>query len=222
MTFGWRSHAMVFFCLCVLPFGVQCNEEPSKLRGSGVGSRVARTVTPFERLEVGGRIRVEVEVGKPLALELLGDDNLLSRVATRARESTLVIEPDTVLAPTQPLVARVTTPALAGITLLASSSAIVNGVTGERFSASGTGATRLTLSGSATHLEVATKTAARMDLTGLTASSAEVVASGGSHVVLGHLEKLDVTQTGPSVVFYRGEPELVRHVTQPARLLRAR
>jgi hypothetical protein len=105
---------------------------------------------------------------------------------------------------------------------LASSSAIVNGVTGERFSASGTGATRLTLSGSATHLEVATKTAARMDLAGLTASSAEVVASGGSHVVLGHLEKLDVTQTGPSVVFYRGEPELVRHVTQPARLLRAR
>ena len=199
-----------------------CKNKENTGRGSGVGSKVVRTIPPFKRLKVGGTIRAEVEVGSAPSLEILGDDNLLARVLSRLDGETLVVEPDAVLKPTQPLVVRLTTPSLEGVTVAVSSSAIVNGVQGERFQVFSTGGTKLTARGSTRALEVNARSAARLDLSALSSASAKVTAADASRVELGHVETLDVTGSGPSVVVYRGDPAIERKLERPARLLRAR
>jgi len=199
-----------------------CKNKENTGRGSGVGSKVVRAIPPFKRLKVGGTIRAEVEVGSAPSLEILGDDNLLARVLSRLDGETLVVEPDAVLKPTQPLVARITTPLLEGVAVTVASSAIINGVRGERFQVSGTGGTRLTARGSTRALEVSARSAAQLDLSALSSAAAKVTAADGSRVELGHVETLDVTGSGPSVVLFRGDPAIEQKLTRPARLLRAR
>src|SRR5687768_15699763 len=121
--------------LALSAFG--CKKEGDALRGSGVGGRVERTVGAFSRIKVAGTIRAEIEVGKPASLAILGDDNLIPRIRSRVEGTTLVLEPDGVLKSTQPLVARLTVPALEGVTLGVASVAFVNGLKAERFEASG-------------------------------------------------------------------------------------
>jgi len=208
--------------LLAVSFAPACKNKENTGRGSGVGSKVARAIPPFKQLKVGGTIRAEVEVGPAPSMEILGDDNLLARVLTRLDGETLVVEPDAVLKPTQPLVARIKTPALEGVTLGAASSAIVNGLRGERFVVFGTGGTRLTARGSTRLLEVTARSAARLDLSELASASAKVTTADGSRVELGHVETLEVTGSGPSVVVYRGDPAIERKLERPARLVRAR
>jgi hypothetical protein len=211
-------HATVVLALS----GFGCKKKSDDIRGSGVGARVERTVGAFTRVKVSGTIRAEIEVGKSQTLAILGDDNLIPRVLSRVEGSTLVLAPDGVLKGTQPLVARVTLPALEGVSLGVASLAFVNGLKAERFEAAGTGGTRLVVRGSARALEVTARSAARLDLGELSAASAKVTAADASRVELGHLESLNVTQTGPSVVIYRGEPQIERKIQAPARLIRGK
>lgn len=205
--------------LGVAPVG--CKKKPEgPVRGSGVGSKVVRTTPPFHKLKVGGSVRAEVQVGKPLSLELLGDDNLLPLVASKVEAGTLTIAPDQALKTTQPLVARITTPALDGLELVAASSGFVNGVKAEHLSVRMGGAAKLRLSGSSRTVEVVAGNAAQADLRDFAVASAHVTTSHATRVELGHVETLEVNQKGPSTVTYKGSPEIKRSVVPPARLIR--
>lgn len=215
-----RSTLLLFAAvLGAAPVG--CNKKPEgPVRGSGVGSKVVRTTPPFRKLKVEGSVRAEVEVGKSPSLELLGDDNLLPLVTSEVDAGTLTIAPDQVLKTTQPLVARITTPALEGLELVAASSGFVNGVKAEHFSARLAGASKLRLSGSSRTVEVVAKNAAQADLSDFAVGSAHVTTSEATRVELGHVQTLEVNQKGPSTVTYKGSPEIKRSVVPPARLIR--
>jgi hypothetical protein len=202
------------------PVGCKKKEPDGPVRGSGVGSKVVRSTPAFSKLDVRGSVRAEVEVGKPPSLELLGDDNLLPLVTSRVNSGTLLIASDRVLKTTQPLVARITTPSLDGVTLAAASSGFVKGVNADHFVARLAGATELHVGGTSRMLEVVVKGAARAKLKHLTVQSAHVTSSEATRVELGRLETLEVNQKGPSVVTYEGSPEIKRSVVPPARLLR--
>jgi hypothetical protein len=115
--------------VALAPLGCKKEADPNaRVRGSGVGGKAARKTPDFSQLKVGGTVRVEVEVGKPTSLELLGEDNLLPLVTTRVEGGTLVITPESVLKTSQPLVARITTPSLQGVELFAAATGFVRGV----------------------------------------------------------------------------------------------
>jgi hypothetical protein len=216
-----RVTSLVCAALVALaPLGCKKKEPEGPLRGSGVGSKVTRATPPFSKLKVGGSVRVEVEVGKPASVVLHGDDNLLSHLSSRVDAGTLVIVPDGVLKPTQPLVARITTPSLEGVELIVAASGFVRGVKAPHFVARLAGGASLDLDGSSQTVEVVTKTAARADLKDFAVASAHVTTSEATRVELGHVETLEVNQKGPSFVSYRGTPEIKRSVTPPARLVR--
>jgi hypothetical protein len=200
--------------------GCRKKAPDARVRGSGVQANVVRSTPAFSKLEVRGSVRAEVEVGKPPSLELLGDDNLLPLVTSRVDAGTLVIGSEQVLKPTQPLVARITTPSLDAIALVAASSGFVKGMKTEHFSTRLVGATELHVEGSSRTLEVVVKGAARAKLKGLAVQSAHVTCSEASRVELGRVETLEVHQKGPSLVTYEGSPEIKRSVVPPARLIR--
>ncbi len=216
------ARSLVFFAALVVALSVSgCKKkEESGLRGSGVGAKVVRTLPPFTSVRVGGSLRAEISVGKPVSLELRGDDNLLSHVKPRVEDGTLVLEPDQVLRTTQPLVARFGAEKLDGVALVAAASANVEGVRAEHFAVKGTGGTRLVAKGSSQTLEVNVKSAARFDLSGFAAGAAKVTAKDAASVNLGYLERLDATLTGMSRVVFRGDPVIKQDVKRPARLLR--
>jgi hypothetical protein len=161
-----------------------------------------------------------VEVGKPLSVVLLGDDNLLPLVGSKVEAGTLTIAPDQVLKTTQPLVARIGTPTLDGLELIVASSGFVQGVKAEHFAARLAGASKLRLAGSSRTVEIVAKGAAHADLREFAVASAHVTTSEATRVELGHVETLEVNQKGPSTVTYKGSPEIKRTVVPPARLLR--
>jgi hypothetical protein len=200
------------------PYG--CKKEAGPPRGSGVGSKAVRSTPPFRNLKIGGTVRAEVEVGKPLSVELLGDDNLLPLVLSKVEAGTLSIMPDQVLKPTQPLVARITTPSLDGIELIVASSGFVRGVNATHFTARAAGGTKLQLAGTSHTVEVVTRGAAQLDLRDFAVASAHVTTSDATRVSLGRVEMLEVNQKGPSLVTYEGSPEVRRTSVPPARLLR--
>jgi hypothetical protein len=131
-----------------------------------------------------------------------------------------VLVPDQVLKTRQPLVARITTPSLEGIDLVASSSGFVKGVKATHFVVRLAGASRLHAAGSSGTVEVVTKAASQANLRDFVAPSAHVTTSEASRVELGRVQTLEVNQKGPSLVTYEGSPELKRTVVPPARLVR--
>jgi hypothetical protein len=216
-----RVGSLAFAVVVALaPLGCKKKEPEGPLRGSGVGAKVVRTTPPFSKLKVGGTVRVEVEVGKPPSVELLGDDNLLPKVSSRVDAGTLVIVPDGVLKPTQPLVARVTVPSLDEVELVVAATGFVRGVKAAHFVANLAGGASLDLDGSSQTVEVVTKAAAKADLRDFSVASAHVTTSEATRVELGHVETLEVHQKGPSLVTYQGSPEIKRSVLPPARLVR--
>jgi hypothetical protein len=206
--------------VALAPLGCKKKEPEGPLRGSGVGSKVSRATPPFSKLKVGGSVRAEVEVGKPMSLELLGDDNLLSHLSSRVDAGTLVIEPDQVLKTTQPLVARITTPSLEAIDVSVGARAFVRGVKAPHFSARLAGGGSVDLDGASQTVEVVLKAAAKADLEDFAVKAAHVTGTGATQVKLGVVEMLEVTLSGPSLVTYKGSPEIKRSVEAPARLIR--
>lgn len=209
--------------VAVAVVGCQKKTDPNApVRGSGVGSKVVRSMPPFSKLRVGGSVRAEVTVGKPASLELLGDDNLLPLVPSRVDAGMLVIQPTGVLKPTQPLVARITTPSLDAVEIIVAAKGIVTGVSAQHFVVRVAGGGSVDVDGSSHTLEVVAKGAARADLRDFTAASAHVSSSDATRVEVGRVDTLEVDQRGPSVVTYPGTPEIKRAIVPPARLIQTR
>jgi hypothetical protein len=185
------------------------------VRGSGVGSSIERKVAPFSRVSIGGNFDVTINVGKDGPLEFRGDDNLFEHLPSPVVNGELTLKPDATLKTTQPFRIAIATEKLEDIAVSVASKVTVHGVKADAFEVSVTGGAQLTAQGSAATLKVTSKTAAKVDLTALAAGEGIVTASEGSRIRLGHIEKLDATQSGIAMISYRGTPAVTKHGAQP-------
>jgi hypothetical protein len=202
------------------PGFVACKKSNQPLIGSGVGAKRTLELGPFSKLQISGPFDVTLNVGKRQPVELRGDDNLLPHVTAKLEGDRLVIASSRGVKPKQPLRIDLGTEQLQELTVGVAAKARVQGVKAEHFQLRAAGAAEIVAHGSSSSLDVATKSAARIDLSNFSAGSAVVSADDASRIKLGHVEKLKVTQTGLSQVRYRGEPTLEQNVQKPARLVR--
>ncbi len=185
--------------------------EMPTVRGSGVGSSVARKVPPFSRVSIGGNFDVTINVGKDGPVELRGDDNLFEHLPSPVVNGELTLKPGMAFKTTQPFRIAIATEKLERVAVSMASKVMVHGVRAESFEVFVTGAAQVTAQGSAAILKVTAKTAGQVDLTSLPAGEGVVTASEGSRVRLGHIEKLDATQRGVAMILYRGTPAITKH-----------
>jgi hypothetical protein len=197
------------------------SETPS-VRGSGVGASDSRAVEPFTRLVVGGSLDVTVTVGKHGPMELRGDDNLLKLVPSKVVNGELILKPDVALKSKEPIRITLLTERLDRVALAVAAKAVVHGLRSDSFEVTLGGAARFTADGSTSRLTVAARSATHVDLSSCSVGNAQVTASELARVTLGHVEKLDVTQRGNSIILYRGTPDLKQQADRPAHVAAVR
>lgn len=205
--------------LLASPLG--CNKPVSDQSGSGVQRSETRKVPEFRRLKAGGRANVSVEVGSTCDAEITTDDNLLTAVGLQLEGDILRVSTGAEMKPKVPVRVQLCTTALDGVVADGIATLDAKGLKAERLVVKAAGGARLTLRGSAAHAEVTLKGGGVAELSELALAEAHAQVDAG-RLRLGHVEKLDITITGPGVVSYRGQPELKQSVSKLGRLLQER
>lgn len=215
-----RRSVIIALLTALAPVFPGCKKSNEPLVGSGVGAQRTLEFDPFSSLQVSGAFDVTLNVGKRGPLELRGDDNLLPHVTAELEGDRLVIGLSRSVKLKQPLRIDVGTEQLQALTVGVAAKARVQGIKANHLQLRAAGASQIVAQGWSSSLDVATKSAARVDLGEFSTASAVVSAADASRIELGHVEKLKVTQTGLSQVRYRGEPTLEQNIQKPARLVR--
>jgi len=193
--------------------------------GSGVAKEETRAALAFHALDVGNTIQVTATItqGAKPGLKISGDDNLVPLIESVVRDGTLILQvkDNSNLSPKLPLLVEVVTADLDRVE--ASGAANVNvkgGAKIDRFTASASGAARVSVAGLESSQAVASATgASRVTLSGI-AASLKADASGASEVKAESLkvEDANVSISGASVVDLSATKSVAGDVSGASRL----
>ncbi|MFL6551543.1 MAG: GIN domain-containing protein [Povalibacter sp.] len=172
-----------------------------------------RTLGEFQAIEVEGASRLEVTIGSPARVEVVGRDPFLKNLITEVRGDTLHVESkhrDWVAIGTSPrLTLRITMPKLTALKLEGGNDVRLRGFDGGSTNIRVEGATQLTGSGRLDQLTVFMAGAGHADLSELVAKSTKVTVAGVGSVFVHPEESLDATMNGVGAIFYAGSPRNV-------------
>jgi hypothetical protein len=160
--------------------------------GSGVAATQARTVAPFSAVELAGSNGVVVHVGEKQSVVVRGDDNLIRRITTTVRASTLVVGN-----------------APGGFTTKGSMSVEIGIPKLSALTLSGSGT--ITATGTAATLDVTVPGSGSVLLMALDAKDVRAVVSGTGSVFVNVTDRLDATVSGSGAIIHGGSPQ---HVTK--------
>jgi hypothetical protein len=230
---GNALRVLLAVTLCVV--GAACDQEV--VRGSGrIVSRDVE-VSAFTGLEVSATFAVTVFVGDAPAVNVRADDNLIDLLDVGVQGSTLRIglEPDTQVA-SATLQADVVVTSLDSLVVsgasvvrlsdgldadslsveLSGASSIIGPVQIGDGTLVLSGASRATLSGSATSLSVEASGASELGSRDLSIGDATIDLSGASHAEVTVTGTLSAGAAGASTILYAGSPTVSRSETSGA------
>jgi hypothetical protein len=172
-----------------------------------------RQVASFERLAVSNSIDVHLRIGRPISLELTGEQDALAHVTTIVENRRLTIAMDRTGSNTRSIHAELTVPSLADIDVTTAGRVAAEGLAANSLTIRAESGGVVAASGVVDRLEVVATSSSRVDLTELRASAAQVDAGSSASVevnvtravsgsvhesasveIYGHPAVLDVTQ----------------------------
>lgn len=177
-------------------------------RGSGVSATQTRAVQDFHSVRLDDSSFVDITVGPELSVALTADDNLIDDLTTVVRDGVLVISMrDGVDASFRigPSV-RITVPTLRAVSVDGSGTAVVKGLSGEKFSASLQGSGDLTANGKVTSVNVELSGSGDVDLSGVECQDANVALQGSGDVRVRASSSLTAAISGSGNIEYLGSP----------------
>ncbi|HJU86636.1 MAG TPA: head GIN domain-containing protein [Gemmatimonadota bacterium] len=213
--------------------GISLDWDGSSVAGSGVRTSVSRTVSAFDRVDVGGEYDVVIRVGASPSVVLEGDDNLLPLIRTEVRGGTLHIDSEDDLRSREPIRIAIGVAALNGIHSGGSSDVAVRDVRSEAFDASVAGSSELTANGEFGDLSASISGSGEIRMNGTAdaidgdvsgsgeldllqvrgARSATIDVSGSGDASLQVSDRLDASVSGSGDVRYRGQPRVEADVS---------
>jgi hypothetical protein len=181
------------------------------LRGSGTPATEVREVESFDRIEISGAcdLVVHVEPGIAQKVEVTADDNIVGKITTTVSGGELDIGRDSdvkLLRPKTPIRVDVWVPALLAIEASGASVIAADGLHGESFELSSSGASHSTLRGVVDRFGIEASGAANINAKELQAKSVSVELSGAGEAKIWASETLDVEISGVGEVHYWGNP----------------
>ena len=199
------------------------------VRGSGVTKEEKREVSEFHGLEVSGSIEAEVTIGDVPSVTLRFDDNLLPLVVTEVNDGKLVVryKPGSSIVTTSPqklivvargldslaakgasrLTAEVGESKSLKLEVAGAAIAKVAGLSVEEVDAQVSGASRLTLSGTAKSATIHAEGASNFQGDAATFEFAKVQFSGASRGEVKATRSIDADLSGASSLKIMGEPK---------------
>lgn len=218
MTYLSKTAAATGIAL-VLLLTAACSDIRNK-EGSGRAESVSFDFDGFDSIDVSGGFELRASVGGDFAVDVTVDDNLTDDLKVELEGSTLSIgfESGRRSPKTQP-VAVVTMPSLSDLDLSGASSGVVNGVDAETFRLDLSGASDLSISGTAVELlvdasgssavnllgvfervELDASSASRADFEGADIDEIDIDVSGASSLDLGQAQSVTGDLGGASVL----------------------
>jgi hypothetical protein len=190
--------------------------------GSGIVAVETVSVMPFQRIVAGGATEVIVREESTTSVEFEIDDNLVDLVAIESSGDTLMIRTTSGYNSTNGLKVRVSTPKLQSIHLSGASRGTVDGVHGDDFAIELSGASSVTVKGTAKKLNAQASGASRVHCFELETERATVSLSGASNGEVHATQSLKVNASGASNVTYVGKPEHIEKSVSGASSVRTR
>jgi len=180
------------------------------VRGSGVSTRVTRSVAPFDAIDASGAFELQVTAGaKTTDVVVLGDDNIVKYFVTQVSGSTLELHLESgSYEPKTPLVVRVSTPALENVQASGAIRISATGLSAADFRAGLSGACQMQVSGTVDRARMTSSGACKVEAYDLVAARVELELNGASKAEVSATELLDVQASGACNVRYRGKPEV--------------
>lgn len=179
------------------------------IQGSGNVTVEKRDLKGFKSVDVGGIFQVDVIAGKDFSVEVEADDNLLSHIETEVRGDTLYIETNGRIKSSNAIKVRVTAPNVDKLDASGVANVSLSGVKNDALTLSSSGASKVTVSGETSQLNVDVSGATKILADQLKAANASIEASGASYVGVNVSGELNSDLSGASKVEYTGTPSNV-------------
>lgn len=196
-------------CLAGLLFGC---EGANSIHGNGRSATELRALMDFSQIEVDGAAELEITIGTPPRVELLGDENLLGLISTQVDDGKLTIQPQQSLRPSMPLRIRVVAPSVERIAAAGATGVRFDRVAGDEFWIECHGASSAVLSGRADRLQVRAWEGSTVDANEVEARDVEAKLAGAAQVEVHANQQLSVQLTGASSLTYSGSPKVTKNL----------
>jgi Putative auto-transporter adhesin, head GIN domain len=178
--------------------------------GSGHVVTVTRDVAGFTSVDLKGAATVTVDVGRPVAVSIRGDDNVVPLITTSVRDGVLVIGSKHGFTTHHGLEIHVVTPALDGMKLAGSGTIVGNGIRATAFTVELLGTGTLDLAGTAGRLDATVAGVGSALLDHLVVRDAQVTLAGTGSALVHVTGTLDATVAGVGSIVYSGGPRQVK------------
>ena len=190
----------------------------SDIKGSGKRETEKRQIAPFTAITTEGAFNIEVTCQKDLSLEVEGDDNVIEYVSTEVSNNVLRLKNTKSYSVNEPVKIKISVPNLEGLSVSGAGQIDIKGMNNEKFEIDSNGAPAINVSGTTKLIDINTNGAGKIDTHNLRAARGVVESNGVSRVDLYVADQLDVTVSGPSSVFYQGDPVVNKTVRGPGKV----
>lgn len=215
-----RKLALSLLLLPILAAGCHHGFGP-RIKGSGKRELQKRDVASFTAISTEGAFDIEITCQKgAAALEVEGDDNVLSLVTTEVGNNVLRLRSTGDYATAEPVKFKISVPNLEALSVSGAGHIDIKGMNNDKFELDSSGAPSINVAGNTKLLDIDTSGAAKIDTHSLHATRAVVDSKGVSKVDLDVAEQLDVKVSGPSSITYKGDPVVNKTINGPGKVER--
>ena len=204
----------------VASFAAGCSLHHNNVVGSGKRQQEKRAVAAFSSISTEGAYEIEVVSQQTLSLAIEADDNILPLIKTDVSNGVLRITNSRGYSVNSPVVLRIGTPDIEGISASGAGSIEVSGLKNDKFEIDSNGAPTIKVSGVTGTLNIEANGAGKIDAHKLRAGKGTVEANGVATIEVFASEELNVTVSGPASVIYSGDPKLNKTVNGPGSVAR--
>jgi hypothetical protein len=178
------------------------------IKGDGVIKTEDRSITDFSKVAVTGGYKIKWSSGKP-ALNISADENLLPLIHTVVSGTTLEIDSEENLRPSESITINLLSTSLADMRLTGGISFKASQISGQDLKIESTGASDISMDGSITNLEAELTGASKLNAKSLQTRTATLSLIGASDAQVTVTDTLKVSVAGAGSVTYYGNPKSV-------------
>jgi len=215
-----KKIALLFLLLPLLAAGCHHGVMRSNVQGSGKRVLEKRNVTAFTSISTEGAFDIEVTAQKDLAVEVEGDDNVLAFVTAEVSHNVLRLRSTKDYSSSEPVKFRISVPNLEGLSVSGAGHVEIKGVNNDKFEINASGAPTINVSGTTKVVDIDSSGAGKIDTHNLHASRGVVDSKGVSRIDIDVTDQLDVKISGPSSVYYKGDPQINKTINGPGKVER--
>jgi hypothetical protein len=180
----------------------------NSVAGSGKVVSEPRNVSDFTSIMLLGSAHVEVTFGALESVSVEADDNIVPLVETVVQNGQLVINNNSSanFTTSNPVRVNVTMNSLKGVTLKGSGNINISSVAGDGLKISLPGSGNLTVTGTATAVDISLPGSGNIYCDGLKAKFATVTLNGSGNIEVYADQRLDANLRGSGTIHYGGNP----------------